>query len=216
MLWRPLPAPEKSSRLAARKAAADLLLRQVAADEHEPALALLPLLPRPLMVAVEDHVDALEHEALRIVPECQDALAAQNVRPFVGHEILHPREELVGIEGFAGSQRQGLHLFVVIMLQAAMLVAVLATLVAMIMIGMTLLFVEERRLEIEDSLEIERVASEHLVQRQPAALGPVQCRVRIDGTDARFDVTQLLRRDQVRLVDENHVRKRDLILRFRG
>src|SRR5690349_19402222 len=46
---------------------ADHLLGHVAADEHGAAHPLLAILPRPLMVAVEDHVDALEDEALGVV-----------------------------------------------------------------------------------------------------------------------------------------------------
>ena len=44
-------------------------------------VALLAVLPFALVVAVEHHVHALEHEALRVVLERQDALAAQDVRP---------------------------------------------------------------------------------------------------------------------------------------
>src|SRR5437588_291012 len=61
------------SRLARGKAAADFLLRQIAADEHDAAFAFLIRLPRPLMIAVEDHVNALEHETLRIIRERQYA-----------------------------------------------------------------------------------------------------------------------------------------------
>ena len=76
-----------------------------------------PGLPRPLVVAVEDHVHALEHEALVVILEGEDALAAQNARPLFLHEVLHPREELVGVERLVGPQRDRLHLLVVIVLQ---------------------------------------------------------------------------------------------------
>src|SRR5215472_17092033 len=66
------------SRHAAGEAFHDLLLGQLAADEDDAAFALLARLPRALMVAVENHVHALEHEALVVVLERQDALAAQN------------------------------------------------------------------------------------------------------------------------------------------
>src|SRR6266571_6021719 len=74
------------SGLAGRETTADVFLRQVAADEDDAALARFLRLPRPLMIAVEDHVDPLEHEALRIVLERQDALAAQDVRALLRSE----------------------------------------------------------------------------------------------------------------------------------
>src|SRR6266702_1618263 len=76
----PLTASAPRSRRAALEALADLLLRQIAPDEHDAAFARLAVLPRPLVIAVEDHVDALEHEALRVVLERQDALRAQDAR----------------------------------------------------------------------------------------------------------------------------------------
>ena len=60
--------PLARSRHAFGKALADHALRQLAADEHEPAFALLGVLPVALVVAVEHHVHALEHEALRDRP----------------------------------------------------------------------------------------------------------------------------------------------------
>src|SRR5712691_527003 len=104
------------------KAVADLVFIEVAADEHDPALAPLARLPRPLVVAVEDHVHALEHEALGIVLERHDALGAQDARSVLGDEVLHPREELVGIERLVGLQRQRLHLLVVIVLHTVTMV----------------------------------------------------------------------------------------------
>src|SRR3954466_11428627 len=61
---------------------ADLFLRQVAPDEHHAALALLVRAPFALVIAVEHHVHALEHEPLRIILQRDDTLAAQDVRPF--------------------------------------------------------------------------------------------------------------------------------------
>src|SRR5262249_55884802 len=69
---------------------ADHLLGHVAADEHGAARALLAVLPRLLVVAVEDHVHALEDEARGIVLERQDALAAQNLRSLLRHQVLDP------------------------------------------------------------------------------------------------------------------------------
>src|SRR5271169_3749575 len=70
------PAGEVELRDTALEPFGDLLAGQIAADEDDAALALLVLLPRPLMIAVEDHVHALKHEAPVVVLEGEDALAA--------------------------------------------------------------------------------------------------------------------------------------------
>src|ERR1700681_1534884 len=112
------------SRHALRKALADHLFGHLAADEDGAARPLLAILPGALVVAVEDHVDALEHEALGIVLERQDALAAQDFLALLGDQILDPWEELVGIERLLGPERERLHVLVVIVLEAAMVVIV--------------------------------------------------------------------------------------------
>src|SRR6478609_317762 len=83
---------------AAFEAGLDPLLRQVAADEYDPAFPLLPIFPWPLVIAGEDHVHALKHEPLVVALELQDALAAQDVGAVPLHQVLHPGEEPVGIE----------------------------------------------------------------------------------------------------------------------
>src|SRR5262245_60560655 len=122
------------SRHAAGKAFPDLLLGQLAADEDDAAFALLARLPRALVVAVENHVDALEHEALVVVLERQDALAAQNARPLCLHEVLHPGEEFVRVERLIGLERDRLHLFVMIVLQAAVVAMRVAVIMVMVMV----------------------------------------------------------------------------------
>src|ERR1700760_2339661 len=82
----------------ALEALADLLLGEIAPDEDQAALARLALAPFALVIAVEHHVHALEHETLRIVLQRNDALAAQDVLPFRLHQVLDEREELVRIE----------------------------------------------------------------------------------------------------------------------
>src|SRR6195256_6636585 len=125
----------RDSRHAFRKALADHLFRHLAADEDGAARALFAILPGTLMVAVEDHMDALEHEALGIVLERQDALAAQNLLTLLGDQVLDPGEELVGIERLLGLEREGLHVLVVIVLEPAMVVSVsVVMVVAMLMI----------------------------------------------------------------------------------
>src|SRR5690242_117478 len=118
----PLAAIDPALRFggAVLEAFGDQLARQVAANKNDPAVALLVRLPRPLMIAVKDHVHALEDKALVIVFESENALAAQNIGPFLLHQILHPGKELVGIERLVGGERDRLHLLVMIMLEPAM------------------------------------------------------------------------------------------------
>src|SRR5213592_4135701 len=68
------------SRHASGEAFPDSCLGQLAADKDDAAFALLVRLPGALVIAVENHVHALKHEALVVIFERQDALAAQNVR----------------------------------------------------------------------------------------------------------------------------------------
>src|SRR5215469_11835167 len=171
------------SRRAAGKAFPDLVHGQLAADEDDAAFAFLARLPRALVVAIENHVHALEHEALVVVLERQDALAAQNVRPLDLHELLHPGKELVGVERPVGLERDRLHLLVVIVFQTAVvmvrMIMIMPMIMTVIMVMMTAV-AEEFRLDLHDAVEIESITPEHLGQRNPAALGLVQLGVGID------------------------------------
>src|SRR5262245_55169338 len=172
-LRRSSSSPREHTRLsrhAARKSFPDPLLRQLAADEDDAAFAFLTVVPGALVVAVEDHVHTLEHEARGVVLERQDALAAQDARPLLLHEILHPGEELVGVERLVGLERHRMHLLVVIVLQAAAVVVVVMA-VAVLMIMMVIMVVmrvrimsvaQELRLDLQDAVKIEGVAPEHL------------------------------------------------------
>src|SRR6202171_5920139 len=112
------------------------------------------------MIAVEDHVHALEHEALIVILEGEDAFAAQNVGAFLLHQILHPRKELVRIERLVAAQRNRLHILVVIVLEPAMGVRVLMVVIMMMIVAVIMIVVmmivivavavEEFRLDIED------------------------------------------------------------------
>jgi len=99
------------------------------------------------MVAVENHVHALEHEALRVVLERKNSLAPQNARAVLRDEILNPRKELVGIERLVGLERNRLHFLVVVVLQAiavmVVVVMIMAVFVAMVVIVVMIIGVEE-------------------------------------------------------------------------
>ena len=86
------------------------------------------------MVAVQDHVHALEHEAVGIVLEIEDALAAQDGRAVLGDELLDPGKELVGAERLVGLERERLHVLVVIVLEPAVVVMVMIVAVVMAVI----------------------------------------------------------------------------------
>src|SRR5690348_14938571 len=117
---------------AGRETGADCLLGHVAANKDHTALAGLTILPRTLMIAVEDHVHALKDEAVGIVLERENALGAQYFRPLVGDEVLDPAKELVGVERLLGPQRQRLHILVVIVLEPAVMVRVMIVLMIMV------------------------------------------------------------------------------------
>src|SRR6185312_1360861 len=186
-------------RRASRKALADSFLRQIPADEDDAAFALLVGAPRALVIAVEDHVHALEHETLGVVLEGEDAFRAQDVRPVLGDEILHPGKELVRVQRFVALERHGLHVFVVIVLETVammMVIAIMAAAVTMVMIVVVMLMVvmlvcrQEIRLDVEDAVEIESVAAEHFVDLDLRALGAMDLGIGIDGADARLDFGQ--------------------------
>src|SRR5262245_61916056 len=208
------------SRRAAGEAFPDLVLGQLAADEDDAAFTLLARLPWALVVAVENHVHALEHEALVVVLERQDALAAQNVRPLDLHELLHPGEKLVGVERPVGLERDRLHLFVVIVFQSAVVMVGMIMIMPMVVIVFVIVrrgnaIAEEFRLDLHDAVEIEGIAAEHLRQRDPAALGLVQLGVGVDAADARLHLAERVGFDQIGLVEQDHVGERDLVLRLR-
>src|SRR6267154_3442363 len=171
MRWRaPRPDRTASSRGdTALKAVADHLLRQFAADEDKPTFARLAVLPLPLMVALEHHVDALKHIAVIVVGEGENALRAQDLLSLGGDEVLQPRHELGRIERLVRSQRQRVHLLVMVMLQPAMAVAVAVIMVmAVVMIVIMVIVVvagfEEFRLDLEDAIEVKRAAFQYVRQ----------------------------------------------------
>src|SRR3954468_14319189 len=144
---------------AALEALADFLFGQIAADEHETALALLVRAPFALVVAVEHHVHALKHEALRIVLQRQDALGPQDVRSLRLREVLDEGEELVRIERLIGLKRNRLHVLVVIVLQPAVRMRI-AVIMIVVMVMVVVLGVKKLRLDVEDAFEIERITPE--------------------------------------------------------
>ena len=88
-----------------------VVLLEVAADEDDAADALFVRLPFALQIAVEDHVHALEDEALRLVLEGEDALASAGCSgPSRWMRSLIHGMNLFGIDIAVDGQRHRLHL----------------------------------------------------------------------------------------------------------
>src|ERR1700693_1500590 len=109
------------------------------------------------MVAVENHVHALEHEALGITLEGEDALAAQNVLALLLDQGLHPRKELVRIERRLDLERDRLHLLVMIVLEPArmmMVIMIVVMIVIVVMVMIVIIGFEKFGLDLQDAIEI--------------------------------------------------------------
>src|SRR6185437_6958570 len=144
MRWRPARCPARtcSSRGdAAFKAVADRLLRQFAADEDKPTLARLAVLPFALVIALQHHVHALENVAVVVIGEGENALRAKDLLALGCDQVLQPWHELCRVERLVGLERQGLHVLVVIMLQAVAVIMVMIVVVTMMMVIMIVVMV---------------------------------------------------------------------------
>src|SRR4029078_8737723 len=205
---------------AAFKALTNSVLGKITADEDDAAVALFIRAPRPLMVAVENHVHALEPEALGIILEQKNSLAPQNARTILRDQILKPRKELVGIERLVCPQRDRLHLFIVVVLQpvaVVMVVMIVTMVVIMVMVVLVVMNIglEERRLNLENAIEIEGIPDADFSNIDLGALRAVQPRIRIESTNSCLECAQLFRGYQVGLVDQDDIGKGDLVLCFR-
>ena len=93
----------------------------------------LAVLPVALVIALDDHVHTLQHVALRVILESQDALETQDLGAvFLGHAV-DPGEEGVRIQ-LAGAQGHAAHRMRVIMVVMVIVVAVRAADVIMVVI----------------------------------------------------------------------------------
>jgi hypothetical protein len=160
------------SGLARLETLAEQVLGQVAADEDQPALPLLVGFPGPLPVAIEQHVNPLDDEALVVVLQRQNALHAQQVGAVLLRDVLDPGHEPVRLDRTVCAQRQAHDLII------ALVLAVLC---------------QEARLDLENAIEVECVLAKRIAEIDRAALRAVDLDVRIDGATARFDARR--RRD---------------------
>ena len=83
-------------------------------------------------------MDALEHEAARLVLEGDDALAAQNVRSVALDQLVEPGNEARRIDLALVADRDGMHVVVVKMLQRRVfLVAVMIVMLMLMIVAMS-------------------------------------------------------------------------------
>src|SRR5260370_667280 len=153
------------SRRAFLKALADHALRQFAADEYDGAFALFAVASVALMITFQHHMDALDGIALGVVLERQDAFGAENILTLLSHQILDPGKELVRVERPVGFERQRLHILVVIMLEPAMIMMVAVGMIVVMMFVAVARF-QELWLDIENAVEVEGIAVQHLGERR--------------------------------------------------
>ena len=85
-----------------------------------------------------------------------------------------------------------MHILVVIVLEPAVRMVMMRVIVVVMMIMIVVMIVglQEFRLDLQDAVEIEGVAPQHLVERNLRALRVMQPGVGIDAADARLDLAQ--------------------------
>ena len=88
--------------------------------------------------------------------------------------------------------------------------------VAVLVVVVVIVDVEKVGFDVQDAVEIEGAALEHLGDRDVAFRRLMQARVGVDGADARLDFGQLRRCDEIDLVEDDDVGEGDLVLRLRS
>src|SRR5689334_12662824 len=97
-----------------------------------------------------------------------------------------------------------------VVLQPAMAVGVIVVMMIMVVMVMIVVMImivgfEERRLDFQDSVKVERAALQHIRQRHLAALGAMEFGVGVDAADARLDFSELGLGHKIGLVQHDHV-----------
>ena len=87
--------------------------------------------------------------------------------------------------------------------------------VVLVLMLMIVLAIEKFRREVEDAVKVEGVAAEHGVERHRAIHGFVQLGVRVDRVDTRFDLANLVRANEIGLVEDDHIGEGNLVLGLR-
>lgn len=151
---------------------------------------LFAVFPRALVIAFDDHMDALNHVPVSITLEGDDAFEAQDVGSLGLCELVNPREEFFRLH-LAAAQRYGgdghimdrrgwrMVVVVVVVMMVIMIVMIVGMMVMMVMIMMVMaavfvvhmvmvmivvVRVEEMRVVFEHTLQVESAAVEHFIQ----------------------------------------------------
>ena len=95
-----------------------------------------------------------------------------------------------------------------------MVVAMVVVMMVIVVVMVMTVTIEEFRLDLQDAIEIEGVAPQHLRQRDLAALGLVHPGVGVDAANAGLDLAELVRLHQIGLVEQDDVGEGDLVLRL--
>lgn len=168
---------------------------QVLADEAEAILAL-PLRFRPLFVGkgtAEQHMDALEHKALVIAFDGHDALVAKQFLALGLQQLADPILKHADVHVAHKFKPDRAHRLVVLVL----------------LIGIQKIGLGDKNL-----VQVKRTNVHHHLDIDLRSRRGDDFRVRVDGTNASFDRFYLLRGHQVNLVQQNAIRKGDLLHRF--
>ena len=207
---------------------------EVATDEDE-LVGARRAAPRLVQLAVEQHVNALEHEPVRLVLDRQHALHAEDVRALLLEQFAHPGVQLLRVE-FArerdadarhrrvvnvvglrrGRHPQGVGLAVVVVAVVVVVVAVrvilAVVLVRVVVFVLVAAVLEEVGFVVEDAVEVEALHVEHAVEVHLRVRGAVDLGGRVHLADQRFELVEFGRGREVGLVQQDHVRERDLLL----
>src|SRR6185312_15163140 len=101
------------------------------------------------------------------------------------------------------------------MTMPVIMMMIVAMMMVMIVMIVAVAGFEKIRLDIEDAVEIERAALQHVGDRHLAALGAMQLGIGVDAADAGLDLRKLGLGDEISLVQHDDVGERDLVLGFR-
>ena len=152
-------------------------------------------LPRSLMISLQAACGPWTDKAIGVVSKGDDPLHAQDVCPEGLDDFLDPWRKLAGIERLIGHQRQAGNVVVMFVFMEAR---------------------EEVGFDFQYAVETEGVATQHIGQLDAAALRLTNRRNGIDGANSFARSVQLLRLDEIGLIQEDDIREGDLFLGFMG
>ena len=150
------------------------------------------LAPRPAEVAAHQHVHALEHDAVRIVLQGEDALVAQQI---VAVDLDHRRQELLelhAVERPLGAEHERLHGVVVVVM----------------------VVLEELRLDLEDRVQVEAADVEDVVDRRLPEVHRLHRRARVHLPEPPLQRLRVLVAHEIGLRQQDAVGESHLLLRL--